>query len=75
MSDLDDYQTPEGYGSTVGKCLTHEEVEALLAAERERCAKVAASFEVGPWWRETDIPPAIAAAIRSLALQTTVGER
>jgi len=74
MSDLNDYQMPEGYGSIIGKCLTFAEVEALLAAERERCAKVAASFEVGPWWRETDIPPAIAAAIRSLAPQTIGGE-
>lgn len=44
MSDLDDYQTPEGYGSTVGKCLTYEEIEALLAAERERCAALCFAF-------------------------------
>ena len=41
MDHLKDYQTPNGSGTVIGKCLTFGEIEALLAAERERCAKVA----------------------------------
>ena len=41
MSELDAYENPPGYGDTIGKCLTFAEIEALLAAERERCAAVA----------------------------------
>lgn len=75
MSDLDDYQTPEGYGSTVGKCLTYEEIEALLTAERERCAKVAEDPKT--WWGWSvgrEVGDSVAAAIRSLAPQTIGGE-
>jgi hypothetical protein len=38
MGELEDYRTPDGYGTTIGKCLTFGEIEALLAAERGRCA-------------------------------------
>lgn len=41
MSELDAYENPPGYGDMIGKCLTFAEIEALLAAERERCAAVA----------------------------------
>jgi len=41
VSEIDAYEPPPGYGDTIGKCLTFAEIEALLAAERERCAAVA----------------------------------
>jgi len=41
VSELNDYQMPKSYGTTIGKCLTFAEIEGLLAAERERCAAVA----------------------------------
>lgn len=38
MSDLEAYEMPAGYGDTAGRCLTFAEIDAMLAAERERCA-------------------------------------
>lgn len=67
MVELDDYQMPEGYGTTIGKCLTFAEIEGLLAAERERCAAVADELSdecnsIFGW--------GIATAIRNLPPQT-----
>jgi len=45
VTELDDYQMPEGSGTTIGKCLTFAEIEGLLAAERERCAAVLDNME------------------------------
>lgn len=73
LDSLDDYQMPDGYGTTIGKCLTFAEIEGLLAAERERCAAVAVAFDWGPWWHEDQIQHAIAAQIRSLPPQTERG--
>ncbi len=68
--------------SDLSKSFTLEEVEALLAAERERCAKVAEEFSIHePRWdgwsaRETAqiICARSARKIRSLAPQTIGGE-
>ena len=57
--------------SDLSKSIPLEEVEALLAAERERCAKVASDQEAYRRYREyRSVGDAIAAAIRSLAPQT-----
>lgn len=52
------------------KSFTLEEIEALLAAERERCAKVALTvYDWSPTWTGK-LHEVIASAIRSLAPQT-----
>lgn len=61
--------------TSLSKSFSLEEVEALLAAERERCAKVAEVPDAWtPFWHGQPPPEAIAAAIRSLAPQTIGGE-
>ncbi len=72
--DLADYTVPDGYGTTIGKCLTFAEIEGLLAAERERCAAVADDFA-----RRWDTAGKatllnIARSIRSLPPQTEGGK-
>jgi len=69
LSDLDAYETPPGYGDTIGKCLTFAEIEALLAAERERCAAVADKFIAGPNYHRSMAALAIGANIRNLPSQ------
>lgn len=71
MSELDDYQMPEGSGTTIGKCLTFAEIEGLLAAERERCAAVADSL-AGVWGSMATM--AISREIRNLPPQTEGGK-
>lgn len=59
--------------TSLSKSFSLEEVEALLAAERERCAKVAASWAASNWPTGQTVF-AIAAAIRSLAPEPMGGE-
>ncbi len=59
----------------LSKSFSLEEIEALLAAERERCAKVAEDPKT--WWGWSvgrEVGDSVAAAIRSLAPQTIGGE-
>lgn len=80
----------EDHGTTIGKCLTYGEIEALLAAERERCAALcdqsagvcAAIGEIYESGSRSSIEiggrqaeaEALAAAIRSLPPQTEGGQ-
>ena len=72
MSELADYTVPDGYGTTIGKCLTFAEIEGLLAAERERCAALAEQLpdvtSLGPSTRAA--AAWIASQIRSLSPST-----
>jgi hypothetical protein len=75
VSDLADYTVPDGYGTTIGKCLTFAEIEGLLAAERERCAAVAEEFGSGrPWWDAETVRFEVAREIRNLPPQTEGSE-
>lgn len=75
MSDLKDYVMPDGYGTTIGKCLTSAEIQALLAAERERCAKVADQMGQGAGLSTSRLVLAVTArAIRNLPAQTEGGQ-
>ncbi len=57
----------------LSKTFSLAEVEGLLAAERERCAKVAASWAASDWPAGQTVF-AIAAAIRNLAPEPMEGE-
>jgi hypothetical protein len=86
MTDLADYTVPDGYGTTIGKCLTFAEIEGLLAAERERCAAlceqsaavcgaISQMYDAGSrpyfeFYDRQDEAEKLAAAIRNLPPQT-----
>lgn len=74
LSDLEDYVMPESYGATIGKCLTYGEIEALLAAERERCAKVADKRAAEWAMAARGAAVRLAAEIRNLPPQTEEGQ-
>ncbi len=57
----------------LSKTFSLAEVEGLLAAERERCAKAVDAWTVGDWQRDRSTI-AIADAIRNLPPQVIGGE-
>ncbi|KQT08543.1 hypothetical protein ASG40_11740 [Methylobacterium sp. Leaf399] len=62
MGELEDYRTPEGYGTTAGRCLTSAEMEALVAPWREAVRALADALadevesQVGRELRANDLP-------------------